>query len=121
MQIKLDPMQGYVKDGKFDLKTALESIGVKAAVCFKEQKNGLISQEDIRTNEDSATLITRGVNTIPTIESSTTSILLVILRLNAPVSFGAFCFADLSTIAQALPIVCSSFCISIKSSRDSMI
>lgn len=64
MKIKLDPMQGYVKDGKFDLKSALESIGVKAAVCFKEQKNGLISQEDIRTNEDSATLITRGVNTI---------------------------------------------------------
>ncbi len=66
MEIKLDPMQGYVtKERSFDQKKAFVSTGVKAAVCFKEVKDGIpVSQDMIREGEDFATLVNRGLNTI---------------------------------------------------------
>lgn len=66
MKIKLDPMQGYITDDrKFDQKKALESTGVKAAICYKEEKNGRpVTQDMIRQEESLSTLITRGLNTI---------------------------------------------------------
>lgn len=65
MKIMLDPMQGYVKDGKFDLEKALISTGVKAAICFKEPIGGVVvSQDMIRNSESKEVLINRGLNTI---------------------------------------------------------
>jgi len=65
MKISLDPMQGYVKNGKFDQYEALKSTGVKAAVCFKEAVDGTaVSQDMIRNLESDATLIRRGLDTI---------------------------------------------------------
>lgn len=66
MKIKLDPMQGYItNDRKFDQKKALESTGIKAAICYKEEKNGSpVTQDMIREEENLSTLITRGLNTI---------------------------------------------------------
>ena len=65
MEIRLDPMQGYLtKDGKFDQKKAFESAGIKAALCFKEVKEGVqISPGMIREDEDLKTLVIRGLNT----------------------------------------------------------
>lgn len=65
MEIKLDPMQGYLtKEGKFDQQKAFESAGVKAALCFKEVKEGIqVSPEMIRKDEDLKTLVIRGLNT----------------------------------------------------------
>ena len=58
MQIKLDPMQGYVKDGKFDQKKALISTGVKAAICYKEAvDNVAVSPENVRESETDAILL----------------------------------------------------------------
>ena len=50
MKIKLDPMQGYVtNNGLFDQKKALESTGVKAAICYKEVSDGVpFSQDKVR-------------------------------------------------------------------------
>lgn len=65
MQIKLDPMQGYVKDGKFDQKKALISTGVKAAICYKEAvDNVAVSPENVRDSETDAILLNRGLNTL---------------------------------------------------------
>lgn len=66
MEIRLDPMQGYVtKEGLFDQKKAFMSTGVKAAVCYKEVKDGIpVSQDMIRKDEDFATLFTRGLDTV---------------------------------------------------------
>ncbi len=65
MEIKLDPMQGYVKEGKFDLKGALISVGVKAAICYKEAINGvLVSPDMVRNSESDAVLLNRGINTL---------------------------------------------------------
>src|SRR5574344_2817218 len=66
MEIRLDPDQGFVtSEGKFDQKKALKNTGVKAAVCFKEPKEGeVIAPWDIRNNESEETLVLRGINTI---------------------------------------------------------
>lgn len=65
MQIKLDPMQGYVKEGKFDLKKALISVGVKAAICYKEPSlDSVVSPEMVRKSESDAILLNRGINTL---------------------------------------------------------
>lgn len=65
MKISLDPMQGYVKNGKFDQRKAFCSTGVKAAVCFKEARDGKpVNQEMIREEESEGTLINRGINTL---------------------------------------------------------
>jgi hypothetical protein len=65
MQIKLDPQQGYVINGKFNQPLALENAGVKAAICFRESTNGeKVSPEIIRESETSGKLISRGINTI---------------------------------------------------------
>lgn len=66
MEIKLDPMQGYVtKERLFDQKKAFISTGVKAAVCYKEPKNNIpITQDMIREDEDFITLVNRGLNTV---------------------------------------------------------
>lgn len=65
MEVKLDPMQGYVKDGKFDLKKALISTGVKAAICYKETSDGvLVSPEMVRNSESASVLLNRGINTL---------------------------------------------------------
>lgn len=66
MKIKLDPMQGYVtNNGLFDQKKALESTGVKAAICYKEVSDGVsFSQDKVRESEDFSTLVTRGIDTI---------------------------------------------------------
>lgn len=64
MEIRLDPQQGFVKDGKLSQRDVLINAGVKAAVCFKEAKNGVISPENIRNTEPEDTLIIRGINTI---------------------------------------------------------
>ncbi len=66
MEIKLDPMQGYVtKQRLFDQRKAFGSTGVKAAICFKEVKDGMpVSQDMIRNEEDFATLVGRGLNTV---------------------------------------------------------
>lgn len=55
MEIKLDPMQGYVtKNRLFDQAKALESTGVKAAICYKEVKEGVpVSQDNIREDKPS--------------------------------------------------------------------
>lgn len=64
MKIELDPQQGYVVNGHFDQYEALKSVGVKAAVCYKEVLNDkLISQSEIRKESD-AILINRALNTI---------------------------------------------------------
>lgn len=66
MEIRLDPMQGYVtKERLFDQKKAFISTGVKAAICFKEVKDGtLVNQDMVRDDEDFVTLVSRGLNTI---------------------------------------------------------
>ena len=66
MEIRLDPMQGYVTNERlFDQKKAFISTGVKAAVCYKEVKDGIpVSQDMIREDEDFATLFTRGLDTV---------------------------------------------------------
>lgn len=66
MEIKLDEMQGYLtSDRKFDQKCALKSTGVKAAICYKEEKDGRpVNQDMIRNEESLSTLVIRGLNTI---------------------------------------------------------
>ena len=66
MEIRLDPMQGYVKeDGKFDLKKALISSGVKAAICYKETiDNVAVSPSMVREMESDKILLNRGLNTL---------------------------------------------------------
>ena len=66
MEIKLDEMQGYLtSDRKFDQKCALKSTGVKAAICYKEEKDGKpVNQDMIRDEESLSTLVIRGLNTI---------------------------------------------------------
>ena len=66
MEIKLDPMQGYVTNNRlFDQKKALESTGVKAAICYKEVSRGVpFSQDKVREDEDFSILATRGIDTI---------------------------------------------------------
>ena len=65
MKLELEPNSNYVKNGKFDQYEALKSVGVKAAVCFKEAvDNKPISPQDIRNSESAAVLINRGLNTI---------------------------------------------------------
>ena len=65
MKLELEPNSIYVKNGRFDQYEALKSVGVKAAVCFKEAKdNKLISPQDIRNSEGDEILINRGINTI---------------------------------------------------------
>lgn len=65
MKLELEPNSNYVKNGKFDQYEALKSVGVKAAVCFKEAiDNKAISPQDIRDSESDAILINRGINTI---------------------------------------------------------
>lgn len=66
MEVRLDPMQGYVTGKRtFDQKKAFESTGVKAAVCFKEVKDGkVVNQDMIREDEDFSTLVNRGLNTV---------------------------------------------------------
>ena len=66
MEIKLDPMQGYVnEDGKFDLKNALISSGVKAAICYKETINNVaVSPTMVRDMESNKILLNRGLNTL---------------------------------------------------------
>lgn len=64
MEIRLDPQQGFVKNGKFDQKEALLNAGVKAAVCFKEPVDGeVITPWDIR-NDSTSSLLIRGISTI---------------------------------------------------------
>ena len=64
MEIRLDPQQGFIKNGKFDQREALINAGVKAAVCFKEPKDGeVITPWDIRKESENS-LIVRGLNTI---------------------------------------------------------
>ncbi len=65
MKLELEPNSNYVKNGKFDQYEALKSVGVKAAVCFKEAvDNKPVSPQDIRDSESDAILINRGINTI---------------------------------------------------------
>ena len=65
MKLELEPNSIYVKNGRFDQYEALKSVGVKAAVCFKEAKdNKLISPQDIRNSEGDEILINRAINTI---------------------------------------------------------
>ena len=65
MKLELEPNSNYVKNGRFDQYEALKSVGVKAAVCFKEAVNNKpISPQDIRDSESDAILINRGLNTI---------------------------------------------------------
>lgn len=65
MKLELEPNSIYVKNGKFNQYEALKSVGVKAAVCFKETVNNqAISPQDIRNSESDAILINRAVNTI---------------------------------------------------------
>ena len=64
MEIRLDPMQGYVKDGKFDQEKGLISTGVKAAICYKEAIDGVaMSPEMVRELESDAVLLNRGIDT----------------------------------------------------------
>ena len=65
MKLELEPNSKYIKNGKFDQYEALKSVGVKAAVCFKEAKDNIpVSPQDIRDSESDAILINRGINTI---------------------------------------------------------
>lgn len=65
MKLELEPNSNYIKNGKFDQYEALKSVGVKAAVCFKEAvDNKPISPQDIRDSESDVILINRGLNTI---------------------------------------------------------
>ena len=65
MKLELEPNSNYVKNGQFDQYEALKSVGVKAAVCFKEAiDNKPVSPQDIRDSESDAILINRGINTI---------------------------------------------------------
>lgn len=66
MEIRLDPMQGYVKeDGKFDQRKTLISSGVKAAICYKETiDNVLVSPSMVRDMESEKVLLNRGLNTL---------------------------------------------------------
>ena len=62
MKLELEPNSNYVKNGKFNQYEALKSVGVKAAVCFKEAVNNqAISPQDIRDSESDAILINRGL------------------------------------------------------------
>ena len=36
MKLDLEPNSNYIKNGRFDQYESLKSVGVKAAVCFKE-------------------------------------------------------------------------------------
>ncbi len=65
MKLELEPNSNYVKNGQFDQYEALKSVGVKAAVCFKEAiDNKPVSPQDIRDSESDEILINRGINTI---------------------------------------------------------
>ena len=65
MKLELEQNSNYIKNGKFNQYEALKSVGVKAAVCFKEAVNNQpISPQDIRDSESDAILINRAINTI---------------------------------------------------------
>lgn len=65
MKLELDPKGAFVKNGKFDQYEALKSVGVKAAVCYKETiDNKQVSPNDIRNSESDDILITRALSTI---------------------------------------------------------
>lgn len=62
MEIRLSKENYFVtNEGKFNLKEALKTAGLKAAVCFKP---GEITPWDIRDLETDEVLIKRGINTI---------------------------------------------------------
>ena len=64
INIQLSP-NGFVKDGLYDQKKALEEAGVRAAVCVAKSKdNNLTTTTDIRANNSKANLIRRGLSTI---------------------------------------------------------
>lgn len=64
IDIKLSP-NGFVKDGLYDQKKALQEAGVRAAVCVSKSKDGkLVTTDDIRKNNTEANLIRRGLSTI---------------------------------------------------------
>lgn len=64
INIQLGP-NGFVKDGLYDQKRALEEAGVRAAVCVAKSKdNHLTTTTDIRKNNTKANLIRRGLSTI---------------------------------------------------------
>lgn len=65
MKLELEQNSNYIKNGKFNQYEALKSVGVKAAVCFKEAvNNNPISPQDIRDSESDSILINRAINTI---------------------------------------------------------
>lgn len=73
MQVKLDSQQAFMrKDGTFDQKMALVNAGVKAAVCYKEALNGVVTPQIIRESESDTTLIRRGIDTLFSAHTSPT-------------------------------------------------
>lgn len=79
MEVKLDPqMMCLTEDNKLDLRKALQVVGVKAAVCYKD---GDITPEMIRENESAEQLIKRGLNTIKNEHTSPSEQINVLLEI----------------------------------------
>lgn len=90
MEIKLDPMQGYVsKEGKFDQRKTLISSGVKAAICYKETIDNMpVSPSMVREMESEKILLNRGLNTLRDQHSTPNEHQLVSLEITgAPKAF----------------------------------